>query len=746
MRGSNNSAARDDVSSWFDKQIRLRKKRDDENFSHTLMKIADAVTGDNTALDLTGTEGRTQGAIEDILRYYHVASRDIPDKLKTIEERLDFALHTSGIYKREVELTEGWQKDAFGAMIGFIVDNESGVRIPVALLPSGLTGYKFYDVDAGDYVPVTARNAGRFDRSAYSFYQPFPLKELTIADLFKYILRLLEPADYVVITLITLLAALVGMLTPRISYFLFGSVIEQNSLSLLVSTGVFLLCASIGSLMLNASKSLISSRIDTRMSLCVEAATMMRVLSMPAGFFKNYGSGELSSRASYVNSLCSTLVSVFLNTGLTSIFSLIYITQIFKYAPGLVVPALLIILLTVVFSIASSLFQMQLSRKQMLISTKESGMSYALISGIQKIKLTGAEKRAFSRWGDLYAKSAKLSYDPPLFIKLNSVISTAISIAGTIVMYDAAIRTHVSVAEYYAFNSAYGMVASAFMSLSGIALTAAGIRPVFEMAQPLLKTEPEISESKEVITALSGGIEISNLSFKYDDASPMILDDISLKIKPGQYVAIVGRTGCGKSTLVRLLLGFEKPLKGAIYYDGRDINSIDLKSLRKKIGVVTQNGRLFSGDLYSNIVVAAPQLTLDEAWEAARIAGMDEDIRNMPMGMHTFISEGGGGISGGQKQRIMIARAVAPRPKLLIFDEATSALDNITQRKVSEALDEMKCTRLVIAHRLSTIRQCDRILVLDGGHIVEDGTYDELINLNGYFSDLVKRQQVEYEK
>ena len=235
------------------------------------------------------------------------------------------------------------------------------------------------------------------------------------------------------------------------------------------------------------------------------------------------------------------------------------------------------------------------------------------------------------------------------------------------------------------------------------------------------------------------------MSFKYDDASPLILDNISLKIRPGQYVAIVGRTGCGKSTLVRLLLGFEKPERGGIYYDGRDINKTDLGSLRKHIGVVTQNGRLFSGDIFSNIVVAAPHLTLNDAWEAARIAGIDEDIRKMPMGMNTYISEGGGGISGGQKQRIMIARAVAPKPKLLIFDEATSALDNITQRKVSEALDEMKCTRIVIAHRLSTIRQCDRILVLDNGHIVEDGTYEELIGLDGYFSELVKRQQVDDE-
>jgi ABC-type bacteriocin/lantibiotic exporter with double-glycine peptidase domain len=495
--------------------------------------------------------------------------------------------------------------------------------------------------------------------------------------------------------------------------------------------------------MLGSARSLISSRIDTKLSISVEAATMMRILSLPAGFFKDYSSGELSSRASYVNSLCSTLVSVVLNTGLTSLFSLVYITQIFAYAPGLVVPALIIITVTVGFSVISSLVQMKLTKKQMLLGSRENGMSYAFVSGIQKIKLTGAEKRAFSRWGNLYAKGVELRYNPPMFIKINSVISSAISITGTIVMYNQAIVTHVSTAEYMAFNTAYGMVSGAFMSLFGIALTAANIRPTFEMAQPILRTEPEVSENKETLTRISGGIEIINLSFKYKENTPVIIDNLSLKITPGQYVAIVGKTGCGKSTLVRLLLGFEKPTKGGIFYDGKDINAIDLKSLRKHIGVVTQNGKLFQGDIYSNIVVAAPQLTLDEAWEAARIAGIDEDIRLMPMGMNTLISEGSGGISGGQKQRLMIARAVAPKPKLLIFDEATSALDNITQRKVSEALDEMDCTRIVIAHRLSTIRQCDRILVFDGGHIVEDGTYEELISNNGYFASLVERQRVD---
>jgi ABC-type bacteriocin/lantibiotic exporter with double-glycine peptidase domain len=224
---------------------------------------------------------------------------------------------------------------------------------------------------------------------------------------------------------------------------------------------------------------------------------------------------------------------------------------------------------------------------------------------------------------------------------------------------------------------------------------------------------------------------------------PYVIDNLSLKIKSGQYVAIVGTTGCGKSTLMRLLLGFETPQKGAIFYDGKDLATIDLKSLRKRIGTVMQNGKLFSGDIFSNIVISSPQLTLEDAWKAAEMAGIAEDIRNMPMNMHTIISEGSGGISGGQRQRIMIARAIAPNPKILMFDEATSALDNITQRIVSESLDKLKCTRIVIAHRLSTIKQCDRIIVLNKGKIIEDGTYDELMDKKGFFSELVERQRVD---
>ena len=370
-------------------------------------------------------------------------------------------------------------------------------------------------------------------------------------------------------------------------------------------------------------------------------------------------------------------------------------------------------------------------------------LTYALFGGIQKIKVAGAEKRAFAKWAENYSNVAKLAYSPPLLIKLDGVISLVIGSVGTMVLYYFAIVTKVDTANYYAFNQAYGAVTAAIASISGVALQFASMGPILKMIKPVMEQEPENGAGKRIPLSLSGDIEISNLSFKYEEKGPTILDNINLKIKKGEYVAIVGKTGCGKSTLMRLLLGFETPNKGAIYYDGRDLAKLDLRSVRQKIGVVMQNGSLFPGDIFSNIIITAPWKTMDDAWEAAEMAGVYDDIKAMPMGMHTLISEGSGGISGGQKQRIMIARAVINRPQVLFFDEATSALDNITQNHVAKSIEKLNSTRLVIAHRLSTIKNCDRILVMDGGKIVEEGTYDELMSQKGMFYDLAIRQVVE---
>ena len=724
---------------WFDEQIRLRKKNDDSVFEEAFVGMADAVLGSKMSSAFTSDEAKAQGAIEEILKFYKVKPREVPDSIKGLNDRLEYLLRPHGIMRRHINLKKGWYKDSIGAVLGTRKDDGS----IVAFIPKGLSGYVYFDAPTGKWVKLSKKTEALFEDEGICFYKPFPLTKLTVRTLMRYILNTLSTADFVLVILATLAVSLIGLLSPKLNNLLMGTIVESESMRLLFGITIFMVCVTISSLLIRAVKTLIMTRINTKMDLSVQAATMMRVLSLPADFFKQYSAGELSSRAQYIQSLCSMLISTVLNTGLTSIFSLIYVSQIFEYAPALVVPSLLIIFTTILFSLITTFYQMKYSKKQMEIAAEESGMSYALITGVQKIKLSGAEKRAYARWSKLYAKQVELTYNPPMFLRANGAFSSIISLTGALVMYFMSVQSGVSVADYYAFNTAYGMVSGAFMSLAGIATTIAQFKPILEMAKPIMDAVPEVSEGKLVIDRLSGGIELNNVSFRYNENMPLVVDNLSLKIRPGQYVAIVGATGCGKSTLMRIMLGFEKPGKGAVYYDGKDLSGIDLKSLRRKIGVVMQNGKLFQGDIFSNITISAPQLSMDEAWEAAEMAGIAEDIRRMPMGMHTIISEGSGGISGGQRQRLMIARAIAPRPRILMFDEATSALDNLTQKIVSDSLDKLKCTRIVIAHRLSTIRQCDRIIYLEKGQIVEDGTYDELIAKNGKFAELVERQRLD---
>ena len=724
---------------WFDEQIRQRKLSDQEVFEESMIRMASVVLGKQRAGRLEDEHVVSKEAIDDILRHFRFKPSEIPDTVKGMDEQLEYCLRPHGIMRRNVKLEKGWYKDAFGPMLGFL--KEDGT--PVALLPKQLVGYYFTDPVTGQKTNLNRQNAERFDEDAICFYRPLPQKKLGIPDLIIYLKDCLNSGDLVILVVLTLIGTMFGMLMTNITRALTGFVRESGNYSLFLGTALFMISAIVSAQLIDAMRSLMMNRVEKKTSLSVEAAMMARVMSLPANFFRKYSSGELSSRYGAVNQLCSLLLGNVFSTGLSSLMSLLYITQIFRYAPALVVPALVIILVSVGISVISTLTQMKISRQTMEKSAKESGLSFAMITGVQKIKLAGAEKRAFARWARTYAEAAEPAYNPPMFLKANGAITSAVSLAGTIVIYFLAVKTRVSPSEYIAFNSAFGAVTGAFAALTGVALSVARIKPILEMAEPILKTEPESSENRKMVTKLSGNIELSNVYFRYTENMPYVVDGMSLKIKAGEYVAIVGTTGCGKSTLVRLLLGFETPEKGAIYYDGKDISKLDMRSLRRRIGVVTQDGGLFQGDIYSNIVISAPQLSLAEAWEAAELAGIADDIRAMPMGMQTIISEGQGGISGGQKQRLMIARAVAPKPKILICDEATSALDNKTQKQVSEALDQLKCTRIVIAHRLSTIKNCDRILVLDKGHILEDGTYDELIEKNGFFAELVERQRLD---
>lgn len=717
----------------FDEQLKTRLDNDREAIERSLRGLGASVMGKRADAYADSAES----AVQEIFAYYKAEPAEPPSLMTDFNDRLDFMLSPTGIMRRSVKLSGKWWKHAYGPMLAYTQDGGA-----VALLPRKLGGYGWICHADGEGVKASAKTAEKLTGEAICFYRPFPLRSLEIADLARFMVSSLEVSDLVFFLLAALIVSLLGLVTPWVTRLIFGTVIPMGNLSGLAPAAVLAVGMLMSSTLVSLSKEMSMERINQKMQQAVENAAMGRVLNLPAQFFKEHNAGEMQSRISALSTMCEMLGSTVFTSVISGLFSVFYLFQITSFAPSLIIPSMLILFVQLAVMIAGVFMQAAINRKRLNISAKLSGLTFRLFSGIQKLKLAGAERRAFSKWAGVYSKEAALTYNPPILIKLLPALSGIITLGGSLLLYFSAATSGISGADYMAFSASYGVVSGAVLALAGIAGAMANLKPLVEMAEPIMKAVPETAGGKKTLPRMSGSVELSNVSFRYSDDAPYVLDHVSLKVSAGQYVAIVGKTGCGKSTLMRLLLGFETPTSGAVYYDSRDLQTLDLRALRRNIGVVLQQSKLFTGDIYSNIVISAPWLNHEDAWNAAKLAGMDEDIRKMPMGMQTLITEGSGGISGGQRQRLMIARAIAPKPKILMFDEATSALDNISQRVVSDSLDSLKCTRIVIAHRLSTIRACDRILVLDGGKIVEDGNYDELLGRGGFFADLVSRQMI----
>ncbi len=725
--------------SWFDEQIRTRRKLDKRELEDAYARLASSITHGvpNLTLDNSAAADSAMGIV---LSYYHVKPVNVPDSITDPMERVNWATRPTGIMRRAVRLEGEWWTDATGAYLATTLDNT-----PVALVPRSSHGYAYVDPTTHKKIRITRANATRFKPEALCFYRPLPQRELSIRDVGIFMMRSLDASDYMHMIASAIVSTLIGALPAIASRLLFARIIPSGMPSLILPIASLLVGMTLSQALIRVTASVITQRLTTKLQVQMEAATYARVMLLPPTFFRQYAAGDLARRVSSMTQLVNTLSSYAFGVGLSGMLSLIYIAQILAYAPSLAVPALLTTILEMGASILVALHTMRYSRDEMEASAKLSGVTPSILHGIQKIKLAGAESRAFAHWARFYADVSEATYKRPALLLAGPKLIPIINAIGTVALYGIAVTSRVSIPNYMAFNTAFGAVSGAITAIASVATSVATMRPLLELIEPIMKAVPETLSNREQVDSITGSIEVSNLSFGYDEKGPLVINDLSMRIRAGEYVAIVGKTGCGKSTLMRLLLGFEKPMRGAIYYDGKDISEVDIRSLRRHIGVVLQSGSLFAGDLLMNITVASPNATLEDAWRAAEMAGIADDIRRMPMGMQTIVSEGGGGISGGQKQRILIARAVCGKPKMLMLDEATSALDNVTQRHVSDALEHLNCTRIVIAHRLSTIRHANRIIMLDGGKIAESGTYDDLMAANGVFAELVKRQQLEEE-
>ncbi|MGX8703232.1 MAG: ATP-binding cassette domain-containing protein, partial [bacterium] len=690
--------------SIFGEQLREREKKDRKAVETGERMLAAAVGKTNTddqEPDLFLPEEQRQIAL--IARYYSLPVPANVPPCRDLSELLDVMLHPSGAVKRRISLTGKWWKDADGPFLAVL--SETGQAR--ALFPGRMSGLYYPDPETGKKIQITEKNHTLFGETAWHIYRPIPEDVRTGKQFFHFVFSQLHPGDVAMYLLTSLIVTFLGMLSPFATQIAFARIIPSRQTALLISLLVMLIATVIGSWITATVRFSINLRFQNRLDTVTQNSVYARVMNLPVTFFADKTAGGLSQRIAALNQLPQCIGDI-LFIATNTVIAFASGLPILLLAPRLLLPAVSAVALVLVLLTVTVRQEKKLEQAKLLASEANGGAVYDIVSGVQRIRISGSEDRAYGKWLKGYARQAGVSHAMIFPLSVKEPLVNIIRLAGLLWAFQAAYSAHLTVPQLASFSAAYGMMFGSLLPVIRRSRTLSRLGPILKNGEELLAAVPENSADKTVITRLSGNIELSHLVFRYEPDGRAILDDLSLQIRPGEYVAIVGRSGCGKSTLVKLLLGFETPESGSIYYDRKDLRELDLQSLRRNIGTVLQDGQLFAGNIFSNITITAPWLSEEDAWDAAEKAGIAEDIRRMPMGMSTMLSEGGDGISGGQKQRLMIARAIAPRPGILIFDEATSALDNLTQKTVTESLDRLRCTRIVIAHRLSTIRDCDR--------------------------------------
>ncbi|HEX2165094.1 MAG TPA: NHLP bacteriocin export ABC transporter permease/ATPase subunit [Thermoanaerobaculia bacterium] len=660
-----------------------------------------------------------------------------------VADALNLLGSRSRVRHRRVLLRDDWWRRDNGPLLAFLApdDPAQGERRPVALLPLSPRRYQLVEPVEGTRTAVDAALAGRLTGDAYMFYRPLPERPLGPLDLLRALARE-GRRDAVVIVALGAVGGLLALALPLVTGALFGRVIPSADRSQLAQMTLAWIVAALGMSAFRLVRALGLLRVGGRLDSTLQPAVWDRLLALPVDFFRRYTVGDLADRAFGVSQIRELLAGHAATSLLGAVFAVFSFALLFYFSPPLALAATGVVVLLLAVAATLGWLQVVAQRRLFAVRGRIASLLFALIHGLPKLRVAGAERRAYARWAERFAEqrrhdvgARRIAIAQTTFLAVFQVLALAalFAVAGL------SAREELPVGRFLAFNAAFGQVLGAVVVVVHLLPELLTAVPVYERLSPILTTAPEVDDSKAEAGELRGEIEVSNVTFRYADDLPNVLHEMSLHARPGEFVALVGPSGSGKSTCLRLLLGFERPRAGSIYYDGQDLAGLSLTSVRRQVGVVLQNGRLMAGTIFSNIV-GDSDLGIDEAWEAARLAGLDEDVRAMAMGMHTIVSEGAGTFSGGQKQRLLIARAIVHRPRILFFDEATSALDNRVQEVVSRSLERLEATRVVVAHRLSTIARADRIYVVDGGRVVESGTYRELVAQDGLFARLASRQ------
>ncbi len=538
---------------------------------------------------------------------------------------------------------------------------------------------------------------------------------------------------------------LLGMVGPQAMKILFESAIPDADRRTLLELGAALVAATAGALVFDLARALALLRLATGAAARLQLGVWDRLLDQGPRFFRAFTAGDLESRVGAVTQIRNTLTVTTLGTVIGAVASVLNVGLLLSLSPSLTVAALLIAAATLIINASASVMMrgalLQLHDRDGQLR----GLVIQIIGAVPKLRTAGAEVRAFAQWGRAYAAKMQTMQRLRILndrVRLAGVVMAPLSTAILFWLASADVfgdRPTLSVGAFIAFSAAFGAFLAGVTTLGDSAQLLLGVSALWARLAPILDTEPELQGQKNPPGRLTGRIRLDHVTFRYRDDGPMTLDNVSIAAEPGECIALVGPSGSGKSTIVGLLLRFEAPLSGGVYFDDHDLKGLDILAVRQQLGVVSQETKILAGSIFDNIS-SGSKATHDQVWEAARAAGIEDEIRQMPMGLHTFVSEGGTNLSGGQRQRLLIARVLLRKPAIMILDEATSALDNRSQAIVTNSLNQLNVTRILIAHRMSTIRQADRIYVIEAGRVVQHGSFDGLMREEGLFARLMQRQ------
>jgi NHLM bacteriocin system ABC transporter ATP-binding protein len=638
---------------------------------------------------------------------------------------------------RQLALRDAWWRQDNGPLLAFA--DEDGR--PLALVPRAAGGYVVHDVALGKQQPLTAALAHSLAPLAWTFFAPLPPGKLKVSDLLAFGLRR-QKRDVMTALLAGALGGLLALAIPLATGMIFQHIIPGHHSAQLLQVGLALVLVAAVSCIVKISSDVALLRIEGRMAGQLQAGVIDRLLRLPSNFFSRYSTGDLAQRTLMIEAVRKSVTGLVLSSVLAGIFSLFSFALLFWYQPFAALAAGLLFLLLLAASVLAGMMQLKAIMEGEQLAGNIMGLTLQMISGMQKLRMAGAENRAFVLWGGIFAEMRSRMVRSRRVVNAYGVFMAGWDLLSLVVVFlimAVVAGEDLETGMFLAFVSAFTMFMGSMNQVARAVMQCYAVVPLIRRAQPLLDAIPEVDVNNAAPGQLSGDIEINQVYFRYDRDSPRVLSGLSLQVKPGEFVALVGPSGCGKSTLMKLVLGFERPESGGVFLDGRDLRTLDIQAVRRQIGVVLQTGRVMPGSIYENIKGATPA-SVDEAWEAAKMAGLDGDIQAMPMGMHTVLTEGTAALSGGQLQRLLIARALVSKPRLVLFDEATSALDNQTQAVVTASLARLSVTRIAIAHRLSTVKDADRIFVIDDGKVSESGSYEQLMAKNGLFAQLARRQ------